>query len=175
MEQHACIAASVGNLLAIEEQRRDERNTHKEDSEEVEVLREEGAEGEEGEKEGKVVTRYHINMVAEPGYFPPGLASGELGVKCGAAAHYHMEDEDNDGVTLRSVSDKVDTVMGIVQGMVAMMTKIYEGNGVGVKRELLEERLAGRSGGGLGEKAWARRGEGLLGRKTPEADRWTWV
>ena len=98
-------------------------------------------------------------MAAEPGNLPPGLASGEWGVKCGGAAHYHMVSEAGDGVTLRSVSDKVDTVMGIMQGMVSMLTTIYEGGGVVVKGELFEERLAGRRGGGLGERQWARRGQ----------------
>ena len=66
----------MASLLVIGKQPKEGPNTPNEDLGEVEVLREEGAEGEEGEKEGQVVTRYHMNMVAEPGYFPPGLASG---------------------------------------------------------------------------------------------------
>ena len=72
-------------------------------------------------------------MVAELGYPPPGVSSGDFGVRRGLTEHHHMGDGAEDGVMLRSVPDKLVTVMGIMQGMVAMMTKIYHGSGVAAK------------------------------------------
>ena len=66
-----------------------------------------------------------------------------------------MGDGAEDDVTLRSLSDKVDTVMGIMQGMVAMLTKMYDGAG-----GKDPQRLGGTSARsrGLGEAAWTRGG-----------------
>ena len=93
----------------------------------VSTLAEEVVQGEEDREttQGEVAARYHLNMVAERGVFPPGLDFGELGwkgldfeglgLKGEGVDHHHVGDGAEDGVTLRCVSGKMDTVMWIMQ------------------------------------------------------------